>query len=127
MKVGVPVTPTSSAFALEALTRAQQRVSEVHLTPVVRKYIVRLGMATRAEDAAGHIDHAVSPRGSLSRASAAKARAYLQGRDYAVPEDVAMLAPDALAHRMVLSWRAVADGKTARQIVADILQRIDPL
>ena len=114
-------------MTLAALAKAQQRVREVHLAPELRDYIVRLVMATRAEDAAEHIDHAVSPRGSLSLASAAKARAYLQGRDYALPEDVAMLAPDALAHRMVLSWRAVADGKTARQLVADILQRIDPL
>ncbi|MEO1345730.1 MAG: MoxR family ATPase [Pseudomonadota bacterium] len=119
--------PEPQPMTLEALAKAQQRVREVHLAPELRDYIVRLVMATRAEDAAEHIDHAVSPRGSLSLASAAKARAYLQGRDYAVPEDVAMLAPDALAHRMVLSWRAVADGKTARQLVADILQRIDPL
>ncbi|MEM9912386.1 MAG: MoxR family ATPase [Pseudomonadota bacterium] len=120
-------SPEPQRMTLEALAKAQQRVREVHLAPELRDYIVRLVMATRAEDAAEHIDHAVSPRGSLSLASAAKARAYLQGRDFALPEDVAKLAPDALAHRMVLSWRAVADGKTARQLVADILQRIDPL
>ena len=56
-----------------------------------------------------------------------EARAFLQGRDFALPEDVAALAPDALAHRMVLTWRAVADGRKPRDVVADILAAVEPL
>ena len=59
--------------------------------------------------------------------ASARARAYLTGRDYALPDDVAAMAPDALAHRMVLSWRAVADGRRPRDVVADILNAVEPL
>jgi len=117
------VKPISAA----ALAEARQKVREVHLSPELRDYIVRLVTATRAGALAAEIEHAVSPRGSLALAAAARARAHLQGRDFAMPEDVAEIAIDALAHRMVLSWRAVADGRKARDVVADILHEIEPL
>jgi len=115
-----PVDPGSLATA-----RAKARA--VYLAPELRDYIVRLVMATREGPFSDGIDHAVSPRGSLALAATAKARAYLAGRNHALPEDVADLAPDALAHRMVLSWRAVAEGRRPRGIVADILSKVEPL
>lgn len=118
-----PAVPLS----LEALNAARRAVRAIHLAPELRDYIVRLVMATREGAHAEDIEHAVSPRGSLSLAAAARARAHLQGRDYALPEDVAIMAPDALAHRMVLSWRAVADGRRPRDLVREILATVEPL
>lgn len=115
------------SLSLDDLAAARAEVRQVHLAPELRDYIVRLVIATRMGPLAGEIEHAVSPRGSLSLAAASKARAYLHGRDFAMPEDVAALAGDALAHRMVLSWRAVADGRRARDVVADILAAVEPL
>ena len=66
------------------------------------------------------------PRGTLALASAVQARAWLKGRDYGVPEDVIALAPDALAHRLVPSWAARAEGRTGRSLVADILKVVEP-
>lgn len=109
------------------LADARSRVREVHLAPELKDYIVRVVMATREGPQTGDIEHAVSPRGSLALAAAGRARAVLKGRDHALPEDVAAVAPDALAHRMVLTWRAVAEGRRARDVVADILARVDPL
>ncbi|MEL6294043.1 MAG: MoxR family ATPase [Pseudomonadota bacterium] len=117
------VEPVTAA----ALSTERKKVEHVHLSPELRDYIVRLVTATRAGDLAVDIEHAVSPRGSLALAASARARAHLQGRDFAIPEDVAAMAPDALAHRMVLNWRAVADGRKARDVVADILRKIQPL
>ena len=114
-------------ITLEALAEARRAVQAVHVAPELRDYIVRLVLATREGDTAADVEHAASPRGSLALAATARARAYLQGRDYALPEDVARLAPDALAHRIVLSWRAVAEGRRSRDVVADILQQVDPL
>lgn len=116
-----------STISLESLFEARSRVANIHLAPELRDYIVRLVMATREGELAQDIQHAVSPRGTLALAATARARAFLRGRDYALPEDVAELAPDALAHRMVLSWRAMAEGRKARDIVAEILQAVDPL
>ncbi|WP_299964111.1 AAA family ATPase [uncultured Roseobacter sp.] len=115
------------ALTLTELGAARAAVRAVHLAPELRDFIVRLVLATRQGELAADIEHAVSPRGSLALAAAAKARAYLQGRDYAMPEDVAALAGDALAHRMVLSWRAVADGRRPRDVVAEILAATPPL
>ncbi len=112
---------------LVALNDARRAAMAIHLSPELRDYIVRLVMATRGGAHSADIEHAVSPRGSLALASAAKARAYLKGRDFALPEDVEALAPDALAHRMVLSWRAVAEGRRPRDVIAEILSDVEPL
>lgn len=114
-------------MSLSDLAEAQAAVRAVHLAPELRDYIVRLVVATRQGPLAEDIEHAVSPRGSLTLAASARARAFLQGRDFAVPEDVKTLAPDALSHRMVLSWRAVADGRKPRDVVSDILNAVEPL
>lgn len=121
------VRPMPPQLSLDELANARQQAMRTHLAPELRDYIVRLVMATREGDLRDDIAHPVSPRGTLALASAAKARAFLRGRDHALPEDVEALAPDALAHRMVLSWRAVAEGKTARALVSDILSRVEPL
>ena len=117
----------ATSISLESLMEARKTVAETHLAPELRDYIVRLVMATREGEHSGDIEYPVSPRGTLALAASARARAFLKGRDYALPEDVADLAPDALAHRMVLSWRAVAEGRTARDIVSEILQAVEPL
>ncbi|NIZ09298.1 MoxR family ATPase, partial [Pseudooceanicola sp. HF7] len=88
-------------LALAARKEAQRAAMAVHLSPELRDYIVRLVTATRDGPLAEDIEHAVSPRGSLALAAGAKARAHIQGRDYALPEDVAELAGDVMAHRMV--------------------------
>lgn len=117
----------AQTMSLGALAEARTRVREVHLAAELRDYIVRLVLATREGPLAGDIEHAVSPRGSLALAASARARAYLHGRDYAMPEDVAALAGDALAHRMVLNWRAVAEGRKPRDVIADVLNAIPAL
>lgn len=117
-----------SVFEVRAARGAAQRT---HLSPALKDYIVRLVTATRdgsaGADVKAAIEHPVSPRGTLALAAAAKARAYLKGRDYAVPEDVATIAADAIAHRLVLTWRASAEGETARGLIARLLERIAPL
>lgn len=119
--------PVTSA----AIVAARQAAAKVHLAPALKDYIVRLVMATRedqpAPDIRKAIEHPVSPRGTLALAASAKARAYLRGRDYAVPEDVSELAPDILAHRIVPTWRAAADGVTARSLVARLVDLVQPL
>ncbi len=110
---------------------ARTEVAAVHLAPALKDYIVRLVMATRdgsaGDDVRAAIEHPVSPRGSLALAASAKARAYLAGRAYAVPEDVSTLAGDALAHRLGLTWRATAEGETPRGVVARLVERVVPL
>ena len=122
-------TPSRGGPVLDTgqVLRAAEAAMAVHLAPPLRDYIVRLVMATRTAPFRDWIDYPVSPRGSLALASAAKARAWLAGRDHALPEDVAVVASDALAHRMVLTWSAVADGRTARGLIDEILAAVPAL
>ena len=114
-------------LTLDDVRKARTAAMAVHLSAPLRDYIVRLVMATRAAPFVDEIDHPVSPRGSLALAAASKARAWLEGRDHALPEDVQAVAADALAHRIVMTWRATADGRTARALIADVLERVEPL
>lgn len=118
-------------LAAEEVRRARRDVANVHLAPALKDYIVRIVTATREADAAPEvrraIEYPVSPRGTLSLAAAAKARAYLNGRDHATPDDVADLVADTLAHRLVLTWRAAADGRTARDLVRPLLDAVRPV
>ena len=118
---------TATPIPAHVLAEERQAVRAVHLAPELRDYIVRLVTATREGPRAADIAHAVSPRGSIALAASARARAHLKGRNFAIPEDVQVVALDALAHRMVLNWRAVADGRTSRDLVGDILTDIEPL
>ena len=106
---------------------ARTAVAGVHLAPALKDYIVRLVMATRQGGAVSDwIEHPVSPRGTLSLAAAARARAWLHGRDHALPEDVEDLAADALSHRMIANWQAISEGRSTRDLMAEILQKVRP-
>ncbi|WP_181704934.1 AAA family ATPase [Chthonobacter rhizosphaerae] len=122
-----PAGPAADPLAVDTLHRARAEAAEVHLSPALKDYIVRLVMASRPGGAvAAFVEHAISPRGTLALAAAAQARAWLKGRDYALPEDVAALAPDALAHRLIPTWAAIGEGRTGRSLVADILAAVEP-
>ena len=127
----VPGGVHPTRLPVTALLAARESVREIDLAPALKDYIVRLVTATRDGSVDPElrlaIEHPVSPRGTLALAAAARARAFLDGRSYAVPEDVVELAPDALAHRLVPTWRAAADGITARDLVARLLDSVRPL
>ncbi len=119
--------PPEARLSLEDVREAKSRAMSVHLADPLRDYIVRLVTATRSAPFSDEIEHPVSPRGSLALAAAAKARAWLHGRDHALPDDVEAVASDALAHRLMLTWRAQSEGRTARGLIADVLDAVDPL
>lgn len=113
------------------LAGAKKAAMAVYLSPAVKDYIVRLVTAARRPDLfpglTAKIEHPASPRGTLALAAAVKAKAYLEGRDHAVPEDAASLAADVLAHRTILTWRALADGHRARDVIGECLAQIHPV
>lgn len=125
-------TPSFAApFSPGEIIESRAAAMRVYLSPAVKDYIVRLVTAARRDDAAPEIrrkiEHPPSPRGTLALAMASKARAYLSGRDHVIPEDVSELAVDALSHRTILTWRALADGDTPRSVIGELLDRIRPV
>lgn len=111
----------------QAIQAARRQVAAVHLAPALKDFIVRLVMATRQGGAVHEwVEHPVSPRGTLALAAAVRARAWLAGRDHGLPEDAEALAEDALAHRLIPSWRAQGEGRSGRSLIADALVAVRP-
>lgn len=119
--------PRIESVDLARIKAVQKEVLQTHLSPVLKDYIVRLVTGTRASELKSDVAYPVSPRGSLGLAAAAKARAWLDGRDHAVPEDVSALAGDILSHRLVPTWSARAEGRTARGMIDGVLETTDAL
>ncbi|MEX2446282.1 MAG: MoxR family ATPase [Dehalococcoidia bacterium] len=112
------------------IARLRRAVQQVDVNGRLREYIVRLVEATRKPaqfgmgDLAPLIEFGVSPRAGVFLARGAQAYAFIQGRDYATPEDVKALAPDVLRHRLVLTYEAEARSITADDIVTRILEGV---
>lgn len=106
---------------------ARQEVMALHLADAVEAYIVELVETTRqphnySKDLTGWVNWGASPRGAIAIERVARARAWLAGRDFVTPEDVQMVAPDALRHRILLSYEAEADGLTPQRCIEEILK-----
>ncbi|MGU3544330.1 AAA family ATPase [Methylobacterium sp. A52T] len=118
-------------LSLADVRAAREAALATYVSPALKDYLVRLVAATRTDAAApdlrAMIEHPASPRGTLALMMAGKARAWLRGRDHVTPEDVAELARDALSHRIGLTWRAGAEGRTARGLVGELVQRVRAL
>jgi MoxR-like ATPase len=118
-------------LALDELVELQRLVDGVFVHHAVEEYVVRLVMATREpaawglEDLAPYLAVGASPRGSLGLVQAAKALAVLHGRDYVLPSDVRDLAVDVLAHRLVLTYEALAEDVQASAVVRRVVEAVE--
>ncbi|MEI6593313.1 MAG: AAA family ATPase [Holophagaceae bacterium] len=123
---GGDVRPVVDAPTLLA---AGRKAAEVRLDEAIRAYIVRLVQATRPDHGKAwkgkeQLRCGASPRASLALQAAAKAQAWLQGRDHVLPQDVVDLAPDVLRHRLLLTFESEADGATTDQAITQLLQAV---
>lgn len=110
---------------------AREAVLDLYFAPTLERYLVELVLASR--DAKPY-DHALarriawgaSPRGSIALERCARARAWLDGRDFVTPEDLHAIAPDVLRHRVLPSYEATAEGWDGGRLVEELL-RVVPL
>jgi len=113
-----------------AILEARAAIAALYMDPKVLDYVVDLVRATRDPAAVGVSDlkaliaFGASPRASLALASAARAHAYIRGRNYVVPEDVRSLASDVLRHRVVLTFEAEAENVTSDDVVRRLLEAV---
>ncbi|HTP48051.1 MAG TPA: MoxR family ATPase [Casimicrobiaceae bacterium] len=114
----------------EQLSALQQECRSGYVDPALIQYAVRLANATRhperygIRDLSRFIAFGASPRASIHLIEAARALAYLRGRDYLLPEDVIDLAPDVLRHRLVLTYEALAEGQTPDTLLERVMQHV---
>jgi MoxR-like ATPase len=130
MASGRAIPEVSKVATVEDIFAARKAVEEVFVDEKVRNYIVDVVRASREPAAAGiadlegMIEHGASPRASIWLVQAAKAAAFLAGRNYVTPHDVKTLAPDVLRHRLSPSYEAEAEGQTSDDIIARILDNV---
>jgi len=113
------------------ILEAREVARQVFVDEKVKRYAVELVAATREPAAAGMpelvnlIEYGASVRGSLNLVKVAKAHALLSGRSYVSPHDVKSVAHDVLRHRVVVTYEAEAEGKSADDVVQTILANIE--
>jgi MoxR-like ATPase len=115
---------------LERLRGLQSEAAGVYVDPGIVSYTVQLATATREpgkyglEEMAPYISYGASPRGPISLVQSARALAFIRGRDYVVVQDVESLAKDALRHRLVLSYQALAEQVDADKILDAVIEKV---
>ncbi len=119
----------TTVISQQSLFEARDAVLDTHLDDSLEDYIIEIVLATRSASRYGDqlgswIQHGASPRATMALDRCARAYAWLNNRDYVVPEDIQLIAPDVLRHRIILSFEAEAEGKTADSCIDEILARV---
>jgi MoxR-like ATPase len=116
-----PIEDLAQVVTVEELVEAQEQIKQVHIDDLIKTYIVELVSMTR-----DHPDAylGASPRGSITLYKTAQVRAAMEGRDFAIPDDIKALTPAALAHRLIVSPSARIKDVDPRAVVDDVLQSV---
>ncbi|MGQ0752599.1 MAG: AAA family ATPase [Betaproteobacteria bacterium] len=123
-------TEVAGVASTEELAALQNECRKVYVDPVFINYAVKLVSATRRCERYGlgelarYITFGGSPRATIGMIEGARALAFLRGRDYVLPEDVADIVPDVLRHRLALSYEALSAGQTADAVIARVMQAV---
>jgi MoxR-like ATPase len=120
----------SGVIDMSDIESARETMGSIHMEEKIVDYIVRISRATRNPEDFGleigpMISYGASPRASIWLGLASRAHAFLNGRGYVTPYDVKSLAPDVFRHRIILSYEAEAEGKSADDLIKTFLERIE--
>ena len=121
--VNPPTLSQSDLFA------ARNDILDLYIAPELEQYMVQLIMATRKPGQVtsaldGKIEFGASPRATIALDRCARARAWLQGKDFVGPDDIQAVFHNVLRHRIIISYQAEAEGMTANQALSTILDHV---
>jgi len=116
-----PLASLQAVASSQEIIEHQVIVREVYVDPVLRNYLVQIVQSTRIHP---DVELGASPRASLGLYRCSQAMAAIQGRDYVSPDDIKLLSPYTLAHRMILKSQARLRERTAEGVVVQILDQI---
>lgn len=114
-----PIDTIDAVMSKEELILIQEEVTDVYIEQNVQQYIVHLVRSTRNNTS---IFLGGSPRASIALMKASKAYAFINGREFVLPDDVKYLAPFVLSHRIILNSEAKYDGKTNEEVIKRLVQ-----
>ncbi|HBJ80113.1 MULTISPECIES: AAA family ATPase [Fusobacterium] len=107
----------------DRIEKIKQIIREIHIDEKLMDYILDIVFKTRETN--NYIACGASPRASIALVVSAKANAFLEGRDYVIPQDIKRVIFDVLRHRMILTYEAEAEGKKVEDIITDILEIVE--
>ena len=122
--------PVETVITVDAIAAGRKKVAAVRLEDEVLDYIVELTFATREpsqyglKDLAPLIEYGASPRATIFLTRTARARAFLEGRDFVMPDDVKAMAPMVMRHRIRTTYEADARGIDSDAIVSRVLEAV---
>jgi len=125
-----PAPELAQMLSLEELQELQRQAAQVYVDPALISWTVDVATATRSprahglDDVADYVSFGASPRGPISLVAAGRALALIRGRDYVVPADLESLVRDAFRHRLVLSYRALAEEVAPDAILDSVLAAV---
>ncbi|MBU5341440.1 AAA family ATPase [Caldifermentibacillus hisashii] len=114
----LPIQELTPVITLDELLSMQKEVKGVFVDDTIKQYIISIVTRTRNHP---QIYLGVSPRGSIALMQASKSYAYIQGRDFVLPDDIQFLVPFVFSHRMILQSQARYDGVNAEEVISSIL------
>lgn len=122
-------TSPLSKISQQDIFNARQAILQLHLAESLEQYIVQLVIATRqpaqySEELASWLSYGASPRATIALDRCARARAWLQGRDFVTPADIQAVFHNVLRHRLILTYAAEATGINTDQVLDEILKRV---
>ena len=120
-QTGDPLQAVQTVCSAEELLTMQAQAQQVHMADALLEYVTKLAEASRSHPL---VVLGVSPRGALAVCRMAKAYAYLNGRDFVIPEDVAAVFPDVCCHRLVLTTKARMMEERPETVIAAILDSV---
>ncbi|SCN47385.1 MoxR-like ATPase in aerotolerance operon [methanotrophic endosymbiont of Bathymodiolus azoricus (Menez Gwen)] len=126
---GKPEQKPTLGISQESLFNARQEVLNIFMADNLEDYLLQIILASRnpaayGEDLTNWIQYGASPRASIALDRCARAKAWLNGKEYVGPEDIQELAFDVLRHRIILSYEAEAEGITSDYFIAQLIARI---
>lgn len=116
-----PLDMVEPVISAKEIVNLQKMVTEVYVSDAVYEYIVDLSAKTRDNQ---FIKLGLSPRGTIALMKMAKACAFVYGRDFVIPEDVANVFEDVATHRLILSTKSKSAGKNMSMVIKDILNAV---
>lgn len=113
----------STILKKEDLDSLKSQVKKVYIDEKLKEYILNIIFKTREQSQ--YILCGASPRASIALVKASKANAFLEGRDFVMPEDIKKVIYDVLRHRILLSYEAEANEKTVEEIIMEIIETVE--
>ena len=116
-----PLEEVATVSSCAEVLAMQKEAQSVHMADGLLEYVTSLAEASRSHPLTVL---GVSPRGALAVCRISRSRAYMAGRDYVLPDDVAAVFADVCAHRLILSPKARIAETTAKDVLAEVVQQV---